>query len=141
MGEVTVISPLYGTEVQAEAMAAPVESLEQLIRPVEAEPLILGEISTEASEYDDDEDPPCGCCCEGSKGSAECCGYDHVWTSCWAIAAIAAMVLFWWVYQTWLATFSPHRAPEEVRQHERARTRRSRAPHLFRAWRAQTSHS
>ena len=124
MGEVTEVSPLYGTEVEAEAMAAPVESA-QHIRPVEAEPLILGEISTEASSYDDDDDPPCGCCCEGSKGGAECCGHDHVWTSCWAISAVAAMVVFWWMYQTWYETFRAPREPGEVRE-PRERARRGR---------------
>ena len=128
MGEVTEVSPLYGTEVEAEAMAAPVESAQQ-IRPVEAEPLILGEISTEASSYDDDDDPPCGCCCEGSKGGAECCGHDHVWTSCWAISAVAAMVVFWWMYQTWYETFRAPREPGEVREpRERARRARVRLP-------------
>ena len=119
MGEVTEVSPLYGTEIEAEAMAAPVESA-QHIRPVEAEPLILGEISTEASSYDDDDDPPCGCCCEGSKGGAECCGHDHVWTSCWAVSAVAAMVVFWWMYQTWYETFRAPREPGEVHARQSA---------------------
>ena len=62
---------------------------------------------------DDDELPCCVSTKEDYEGS--CCGSFYVWACCWAVAIIAVVIAFSWLFDHWIAApvTSPYGDPSD----------------------------